>query len=176
MTNNTDIAAAGGVSIRQLTTDGELRANAELAASIWREHFPGIITAEQTEYMIENFQSFDAMKRQTAREGYEYYGLFAEGEQLGYFAISPQEDGTLFLSKLYLKKEARGRGYASRMFERVKEEGRRRGLTSVWLTVNRYNDSSIAVYRHWGMKVIRDLVTEIGEGFVMDDHVFSLEL
>ncbi|MBR1723981.1 MAG: GNAT family N-acetyltransferase, partial [Ruminococcus sp.] len=57
--------------------------------------------------------------------------------------------------KLYLHKSGRGRGYASLMFERIKEIARERGLGSVWLTVNRHNDSSVAVYRHWGMEVIR---------------------
>ena len=162
--------------IRKLTTDEEIRANAELAARIWREHFHGIISDEQIEYMLLHFQSFDAMKRQLAEEHYEYYGFFADGAQLGYFAIADKGDGTLFLSKLYLEKGARGKGYASVMFERIKEIGRQRGLASMWLTVNRHNDSSIAVYRHWGMEVIREQAADIGSGFVMDDYVFSLEL
>ena len=162
--------------IKKLTTDEEIRANAELAARIWREHFHGIISDEQIEYMLLHFQSFDAMKRQLAEEHYEYYGFFADGAQLGYFAIADKSDGTLFLSKLYLEKSARGKGYASVMFERIKEIGRQRGLASVWLTVNRHNDSSIAVYRHWEMEVIREQAADIGSGFVMDDYVFSLEL
>ena len=162
--------------IRKLTSDDELRANAELAAEIWREHFHEIITDEQIEYMLERFQSFEAMKRQLSEEHYEYYGFFSDGVQLGYFAIADKDDGTLFLSKLYLKKSARGNGYASQMFGRIKEIGRERGLKSVWLTVNRRNDSSIAVYRHWGMQVIREQMADIGNGFVMDDYVFSLNL
>ena len=162
--------------IRKLTTDEELRENAGLAARIWREHFHGIIPDEQIEYMLEHFQSFDAMKRQLAGEHYEYYGFFADGLQQGYFAIADKGDGTLFLSKLYLEKSARGNGYASRMFDKIKETGRQRGLRSVWLTVNRHNDSSIAVYRHWGMQIIREQAADIGSGFVMDDYVFSLDL
>ncbi|MBR6101063.1 MAG: GNAT family N-acetyltransferase [Ruminococcus sp.] len=162
--------------IKRLLTDEELRSNAELAASIWREHFTSIITPEQIEYMLEQFQSFEAMKRQTETEHYEYYGFFLDGEQQGYFAVADKGDGTLFLSKLYLRREARGKGYASRMFDRIKEIGREKGLSSVWLTVNRRNDSTVAVYRHWGMEVIREQCADIGDGFVMDDYVFSLPL
>lgn len=162
--------------IRPLTTDVMLEANAALAAEIWREHFHGIITDGQIEYMLEQFQSFEAMKRQTAHEHYEYYGFFLDGIQQGYFAVADKGDGTLFLSKLYLRKTVRGNGYASMMFEKIKEIGKQRGLKSVWLTVNRHNDSSIAVYRHWGMEVIREQVADIGDGFVMDDYVFSLDL
>lgn len=160
----------------RLTDDEQFRANAELAAEIWREHFHGIISDEQIEYMLDKFQSYDAMKEQIASEHYEYYGLFIDGVQQGYFAIADKGDGTLFLSKLYLRKQFRGQGLASVMFDEIKRIGRERGLKSVWLTVNIHNDSSIAVYRHWGMKVIRDQVADIGGGFVMDDHVFSLDL
>ncbi|MBR6874179.1 MAG: GNAT family N-acetyltransferase [Ruminococcus sp.] len=162
--------------IRQLTTDAELAANAELAAVIWREHFVCIITPEQIEYMLDKFQSYEAMKRQVTQEHYEYYGFYLDGVQVGYFAVADAGDGTLFLSKLYLRKEVRGRGYASQMFERIKAIGRERGLKSVWLTVNRRNDSTVAVYRHWGMKVIREQDADIGNGFVMDDYVFSIDL
>ena len=162
--------------IIKLEAPEQLRANAELAAEIWREHFHGIISDEQIEYMLEKFQSFEAMTRQVSQEHYEYYGLFSGGEQLGYFAVADNQDGTLFLSKLYLKKQFRGRGLASEMFERIKGIGRERGLKSVWLTVNRHNDSSIAVYRHWGMKVIREQAADIGNGFVMDDYVFSADI
>ena len=162
--------------IIRLETDEQLKANAALAAEIWREHFRGIITDEQIEYMLDKFQSFEAMKRQLETEHYEYYGFFEDGAQRGYFAIADKGDGTLFLSKLYLHKSVRGRGYASLMFERIKEIARERGLGSVWLTVNRHNDSSVAVYRHWGMEVIREQKADIGEGFVMDDYVFSIDV
>ena len=162
--------------IVKLTADDQLRANAELAAEIWREHFRGIISDGQIEYMLEKFQSFEAMKEQIKNEYYEYYGLFTDGKQQGYFAVADKGDGTLFLSKLYLRKEQRGKGLASYMFEEIKRIARRHGLSSIWLTVNIHNDSSIAVYRHWGMEIIRDQVTDIGKGFVMDDHVFSLTL
>lgn len=46
----------------------------------------------------------------------------------------------------------------------------------VWLTVNKHNDPAIEVYRHWEMKIIRSEVTDIGNGYVMDDYVFGAEL
>lgn len=161
--------------IRKMQTDDDIRRTAELAAVIWREHFRGMITDGQIDYMLERFQSFDAMQRQRREEGYEYYGFFIDGVQQGYFAVAPR-DGTLFLSKLYLCKEQRGKGYASEMFGYIKACAKERGLSSIWLTVNRHNDDSVAVYRHWGMEVIREQVADIGGGFVMDDYVFELKL
>lgn len=163
------------IEIRKAETPEEIRATAGLAAEIWREHFHGIITDEQIEYMLERFQSFSAMQEQRRSEGYEYYMVFIDGAQMGYFAIAEKEE-KLFLSKLYLHSSVRGQGYASKMFEVVVSKAKERGLPAVWLTVNKHNDSSIAVYRHWGMKVIREQTVDIGGGFVMDDYVFSIEV
>ena len=157
-------------------TDHKLRRTAEMASDIWHECFDGVISDEQIDYMVDNFQSFAAIKKQIATQGYEYYNFVLDGTRIGYFAIAPQQDGTLFLSKLYMYKEYRGNGYASAAFEYIKGIARERGLKSVWLTVNRYNTDAIKVYQAFGMKAIRDQVTDIGNGFVMDDHVFSIDV
>ena len=49
-------------------------------------------------------------------------------------------------------------------------------MKSIWLTVNRHNYDAKKVYDAFGMKIIRDQVTDIGNGFVMDDHVYSIDV
>ena len=51
-----------------------------------------------------------------------------------------------------------------------------RGLSKIWLTVNKYNDGSIAAYEALGMKRVRDQVADIGGGFVMDDYVYEIDV
>ena len=46
----------------------------------------------------------------------------------------------------------------------------------IWLTVNKHNNGTIAVYKKFGMKIIRSQVTDIGNGFVMDDYVFGYDI
>lgn len=163
------------LSFEKIQTDERLENTAALADEIWRQHFSSILSAEQIDYMLEKFQSFSAMKAQIA-DGYEYYGFYLDTEQIGYFAICEKPDNTLFLSKLYLRQEHRGKGYASEAFELIKNIGRKSGNSMLWLTVNRHNGNSIAVYKRWGMEVIRTEVTDIGSGFIMDDYVFGLKL
>lgn len=163
------------LTFEKITSDDQIRQTAEIANEIWHQHFSSILSTEQIDYMVEKFQSYPALKNQID-SGYEYYAFIIDGVQAGYFGICEKPDNTLFLSKLYLKKEYRGNSYASKAFEFIKNIGRQNGNTMVWLTVNKYNDSSIAVYKHWGMEIIRDEVTDIGGGFVMDDYVFGLRL
>jgi ribosomal protein S18 acetylase RimI-like enzyme len=44
-----------------------------------------------------------------------------------------------------------------------------RGFTRVWLTVNKGNPS-VKVYERLGFRIAKDLVMDIGNGFVMDDY------
>lgn len=157
-------------------TDHKLRRTAEMAIDIWHECFEGVISDEQIDYMVENFQSFAAIKKQVGSENYEYFNFVLDGTRIGYFAVAAQPDNTMMLSKLYMYKEYRGNGYAKKAFEFIKDLARQKGCKSIWLTVNRHNYGAMKVYEAFGMKVIREQVTDIGNGFVMDDYVYSIDV
>jgi len=157
-------------------TDHKLRRTAEMAIDIWHECFEGVISDEQIDYMLENFQSFAAIKKQVGSENYEYFNFVLDGTRIGYFAVAAQPDNTMMLSKLYMYKEYRGNGYAKKAFEFIKDLARQKGCKSIWLTVNRHNYGAMKVYEAFGMKIIREQVTDIGNGFVMDDFVYSIDV
>jgi len=91
-----------------LTNQKLLKALAALAHEIWNEYFPCILEQGQIDYMVEKFQSHEAISRQISEEGYRYFLLREEGDTAGYAGICPR-DGKLFLSKLYLRRQFRGR-------------------------------------------------------------------
>lgn len=158
----------------KVNNDQQIQEVAELAEMIWHEHFTPIIGTSQVEYMVDKFQSVPALKTQL-KNGYEYYQLFDKGEFCGYCGIHP-ENGRLFLSKIYIRKDCRGRHLATKAFEFLKDLCRRRGLSSIWLTCNKHNDGSLAVYSHLGFKTIDTQVADIGNGFVMDDYIMEYTL
>ncbi|MBD5146440.1 MAG: GNAT family N-acetyltransferase [Ruminococcus sp.] len=164
------------LNFTEAVTDAQIEAAAALADEIWHEFFPSVLSAEQIDYMVEKFQSARAMKEQMASEGYKYFLLFGGGERVGYTAIKHDSDGRLFLSKLYVKKEHRGKGYATEVFEFLKRYCRENGLSAVWLTVNKHNKIAISVYEKRGFRKIGEGVTDIGNGFVMDDYYFQLDV
>lgn len=164
------------LNFTEAVTDAQIEAAAALADEIWHEFFPSVLSAEQIDYMVEKFQSAHAMKEQKASEGYKYFLLFGGGERVGYTAIKHDSDGRLFLSKLYVKKEHRGKSYATEVFEFLKRYCRENGLSAVWLTVNKHNKIAISVYEKRGFRKIGEGVTDIGNGFVMDDYYFQLDV
>jgi RimJ/RimL family protein N-acetyltransferase len=141
-----------------------------LAHSIWREHFTAIIGSPQVEYMLEKFQSKRAILNQIERQGHLYYLCEdRNGNWVGYFAVVPQQE-ELFLSKLYITAENRGKGYAKCALEFIETLARDNGLSKITLTVNKNNTNPINAYKKLGFVITDSLVTDIGNGFVMDDY------
>lgn len=142
---------------------------AEVANGIWHEYFTPIIGLQQVEYMVEKFQSVNGITKQLD-DGYEYYFAIHNGEIAGYFGVQPQDD-SLFLSKLYLKKDYRGKGISSQMFEYIKDMANKNGKSKITLTVNRHNHHTIEVYKHFGFDIVKEQKADIGNGFYMDDYI-----
>ncbi len=153
---------------------GDIQALAEVANEIWHEYFTPIIGLQQVEYMVDKFQSVKGIIGQLDN-GYEYYFAVHNGEIAGYFGIQLQSDN-LFLSKLYLKKEFRGKGISSQMLTYIKNIAYNNCKSKITLTVNRYNYHTIDVYKHFGFEIEKEQKADIGNGFYMDDYVMILAL
>jgi diamine N-acetyltransferase len=152
-----------------VTTPQQIDAVAGLAREIWYEYYVALIGWAQVDYMVAKFQSSGAVARQI-REGYEYFLIQRNGQDLGYCAVQPQAtDGSLFLSKLYLLHDVRGGGTGRVCMEFIEQLARRRGLNLLWLTVNKGNPA-VKTYERLGFRIAADLVMDIGGGFVMDDY------
>lgn len=150
---------------------------AVLADKVWHEYFPCILSEGQIDFMVEKFQSEKALTEQIRNEGYQYFFLEGNGIYMGYTGVHVEEaERKLFLSKLYLMKSARGKGYASQVFEFLQGLAAACGCRSIYLTVNRHNDHTIEVYKKWGFQIVKEQDADIGNGYVMDDYVMEYTL
>ncbi len=138
-----------------------------LADEIWREHYTSIIGKPQVDYMLENFQSAEAIQAQID-EGASYYLINHKGQSAGYFSFYTNPDH-LFLSKIYVKSSLRGKGLGRKAVEFIEKEAIRIGTPSILLTVNKNNQQTINTYKKIGFEITRPLIMDIGGGFVMDD-------
>jgi diamine N-acetyltransferase len=173
--NHSEDSASFTMNICRVSSQQEIEQVAALAEEIWHEHYEPIIGSKQVDYMIEKFQSVPAMQEQMEKEGYEYYSMITSDGLAGYFAFR-KEPEALFLSKLYIAKSYRGRGYARKAMDYMEDYCRTHFLTSIWLTVNRYNTNSIERYERIGFHKIRTQIADIGEGYVMDDYIMEKRL
>lgn len=145
---------------------------ARLARAIWSEHYIPIIGKDQTDYMVEKFQSAKAVRRQIEQEAFHYFLIIPNKKAIGYLAVQPREND-LFLSKIYVECAGRGNGFGRAALQFTEQLAQKFGKPTVTLTVNRNNRASIAAYERCGFRIIDEVVAEIGSGFVMDDYVMQ---
>jgi ribosomal protein S18 acetylase RimI-like enzyme len=158
-----------GLAVTALRPE-EAEALAELAGYIWRQHYPGIISAAQIDYMLAH-RYHSPLIRQTLARG-DHWDVVRERETLLAFAHSfPLEGGAVKLDKLYVHPDWQRRGLGALLVQRVEARARARGRSHLLLRVNRRNAQAIAAYGKYGFTVVREVVEEIGGGFVMDDYV-----
>lgn len=165
------------VRFEAVKTDADQEKLAKLADEIWHEYWPALIGAAQTYYMVEQFQSLEAIKRDMAEHAYEYWFVVDEaGKTVGYTGGREEpETSRYFISKIYLLAEERSKHYASQIIEFYVELCRNRDLHSMYLTVNKHNELGIRAYLGKGFVTIESVETDIGNGFVMDDYVMEKE-
>ena len=153
---------------KQATDPGDFARIAQMADIIWREHYTPIIGKAQVDYMLEHFQSAQAISRQVS-EKMSYFIIKKEDLPIGYLAIQ-KRGPELFLSKIYLLSEYRGQGHGKAAMEFIVEKSLDYNCDRIALTVNKNNHRSIKAYSKMGFENTGALVTDIGGGFVMDDY------
>lgn len=153
------------------SSDEEIKIMSDMATEILLDYYTPILGSKQNEYMVKKFQSVEAVKGHL-EHGYTYYFVKDNDKNLGFFAYYPKEH-CLYLSKFYLYKENRGKGYAGHIIAFLQSEAKEMGFDSIELNVNKNNETT-GIYEKLGFKRIRSEVIDIGKGFVMDDYVYEL--
>lgn len=163
------------MEIRVCKSDEDIRELAKVANEIWHEYFTSIISEEQICYMVEKFQSYPALLKAMKEDKYTYFLGYEEGIMIGYCGVKVDEN-RLFLSKLYLRKDQRGKGLASILLKQAIDFAKERKLSALYLTCNKYNQHSLDVYYKKGFKNIDSVQSDIGHGFIMDDYILQLDI
>ena len=139
-----------------------------LANTIWREYYIPMVGKPQIDYMLEKFQSAVAIKNQVEAD-FEYFIITFKKTPVSYIAIK-KEENALFLSKIYVLSDYRGKKIAKTAMAFIEEKAKSYNLKTIRLTVNVNNTNAIKAYERLGFVNIRPLVADIGNGFVMDDY------
>lgn len=163
------------VSIRPATRT-DIDAIQSVARRIWLDHYPGIITLRQIEYMLDTDYSDKALS-QGFDQGVAIDLLLIGDEVQGFAAYGPAARGDRAkLHKLYLDTSFHGQGIGSMLLDHVIDRCRSLGIRSLELQVNKHNGKAIRAYEKRGFTRASALLNPIGEGFFMDDYVMEVEL
>jgi GNAT superfamily N-acetyltransferase len=165
------------IVIEPATEDGHLSEIQKLAYAIWHEHYPGIISSEQIEYMLREGFSLEVLQRESTQDGIRYDRALVGGALVGFSAYGPHSDAdALMIHKLYVEAAQRGRGCARKLVEAASKHALINSFKRVILRVNKHNRVAIAAYERMGFANRGSIVSDIGSGFSMDDYLMELDL
>lgn len=162
------------ISFIQISKNDSLKVF-QLASEIWNNNYNDMISQEQIDYML-NTMYHPKRLQQDLDEGYKWEFIYHNNEEIGYLAYVIKNDNRVFLSKIYLKTIAQGKGLGKLALNRVKEYAKNNNCKAVYLTVNRGNKKGVRAYNKFGFKIIAEEDFDIGNGFIMDDYIFEYKI
>ncbi|MFN5296219.1 MAG: GNAT family N-acetyltransferase [Flavobacteriales bacterium] len=151
-------------------TPSDFQAIRDVVYEVWPIAYREMITQEQIAYMLTMMYSDESLLRQVTEEQCVF--LVYEGPERieGFASYSDLGNGIYKLHKLYVYTTMHGKGLGKVLLQEVKEAVVRAGGSSIELQVNKRNVAQ-HFYRKQGFEIERELVLDIGDGFVMDDFI-----
>ena len=148
-----------------------IKQTSKFAKEVFIDYYTDLIGVKQSEYMVDLFLSEKAINK-LIEEGAIFKLLLLDNEIIGFIEYQKQES-KVFLSKLYIHKNYRNKGYGKILFNDCVQYTKSINLNKIYLTVNKYNTPSYNTYIHLGFKVIDSVINDIGNGYVMDDYIME---
>lgn len=148
---------------------------AALADEVYHEYYAQSITKEQIDYMVEEYQSVNAIMDQIHKAEADYFILNDGEANVGYFAIKMESD-RLFISKLYILREHRGKGYGKQAYQFLKGLCEAMELHQIYLYIHVKNVNTVSICERLGFYKAESFANDIGHGFVMDAYRMQEDL
>lgn len=141
------------------------------AKEVFIDYYIDLIGIDQSKYMADLFLSKESISKLIS-QGAVFKILVEENKIYGFIEYQIK-DNKVFLSKLYVHKDYRHKGFGKIMFMDCVEYTKNNNLNTIYLTVNKYNTPSYNTYLHLGFKIVDSVVNDIGNNYVMDDYIME---
>lgn len=162
------------IQIRPVTPP-DIPAISALAREIWQASYPGIITQEQIDFMLEQRYGHERLY-DDLEDADKWLDQAFDGERRVGFAFCEIYKGEFKLDKLYIHPDVQRQGVGGQLIAHVAARAKKLGYPVVILAVNKRNEKAINSYMKYGFVIREAIVDDIGQGYVMDDFVMEKKL
>ncbi|WP_395783549.1 GNAT family N-acetyltransferase [Aquirufa sp.] len=146
----------------------------QIAEKAWRPTYSHILSEDQTIYMLAMMYGTEVLMKQINSQ-IAFYLAVEEDLVIGYFAMEITEPSKMKLHKIYLDPDQKSKGAGTKIIEFIKDVAFKAGVRQIELNVNKFN-SAVQFYEKIGFFRAKEMVLDIGNGYVMDDYVMQLNL
>lgn len=163
------------ITVNPLASD-EIDELITVARRAWHAHYPGIISVEQIDYMLERGYNRAVILDEMTRQGITWLAIADDTAMIGFVSVGPYGADTLKLHKLYLLPEYHGKGIGAQALKKVEQIALAAGVHTVVLNVNKHNPKAIRSYERAGWRITAEVINDIGNGYVMDDFIMTKQI
>lgn len=161
-------------SLQRLTAD-DVEAVSALARTVWQATYPPLIPQAQIDAMLADRYAPDRIREQLD-DPRNIWWIARQGHAPVGFAHALLDASGCKLDKLYVHPLQQRHGIGAMLLRAVEDWARQQQARRLWLQVNRGNTQAVAAYEKYGFHIVESRVFDIGDGFVMDDHVMERTL
>jgi N-acetylglutamate synthase-like GNAT family acetyltransferase len=147
----------------------------KLVRIIWPIAYKDIISSEQIEYMLVSGYSIESLILQSQNQ--QFYVVTDENNvDLGFVALEHfKSEHKTKIHKLYVLNNIQQKGLGTLLINFATTEAKNTGNKLLFLNVNKFN-SAQKFYTKLGFEITKDVVIDIGNGYVMDDYIMEKKL
>jgi len=148
-----------------------------LARLVWQQTYPGIISGEQIDFMLEQRYNPQRLLEELTMPSLWWDQARVEGQLVGFSSCLLTAAGReMKLDKLYVDPARQRLGIGATLIEQVVRRAVQAHCEALILAVNKCNERAIVAYRKHGFVVRESVCVDIGNGFVMDDFIMAKSL
>ncbi len=145
----------------------------DITQEVWPATYYPIVGEVQVNYMLDLFYSPASLEVQMTTGGNEFLICMDDDTPVGFAAFSEVAHGVYKLHKLYILTTVQGKGVGKLLVNHICNDLKGRAGNELRLNVNRHNSPAIGFYKKMGFVEIGVEDIEIGNGYFMNDFVFS---
>lgn len=143
-----------------------------LARVVWQATYPALISQRQIDTMLDDRYAAAPIRAQLDDPAHGWWVAQQQQSLVG-FAHAAMDRRDCKLDKLYVRPDMQHRRVGRALLHAIQPWARQLQAGRLWLQVNRGNTQAIAAYQKYGFRIVESRVFDIGNGFVMDDHVME---
>lgn len=147
----------------------------EIARQTWPKTYQNILSQGQISYMLDLMYNVDTIAAQMDN-GVRFVVIVDKNKTFGFISyenLAPNETQPFIkVHKLYVHPDYHGKGAGKKLIQVAEDAARNANIQYLQLNVNKHN-KSVDFYLANGFYVKKEMVLEIGNGYVMDDFVME---
>jgi ribosomal protein S18 acetylase RimI-like enzyme len=162
--------------VRIATLDDVARIR-EIAEITWPVTYSSIISPEQIDFMLNWMYDTTTISTAIQVANEDFLVLLQNDEIIGFSGIEHNygNQAVTHIHKLYVLPDKQGLGCGKLMLRSIETEAKKRDVSLLHLNVNKQNPA-VQFYFKYGFKIDKEVVLDIGNGFVMDDYELVLAI